>query len=38
MYLYGNNIYGWEMSQDLPVKDLNKKKTLLNLMLTSQNL
>ena len=36
MYLYGNNIYGWEMSQDLPVKDLNKKKTLLNLMLTSQ--
>ena len=26
MYLYGNNIYGWEMSQDLPVKDLNKKK------------
>ena len=36
MYLYANNTYGWEMSQNLPVKDLNRKKTLLNLMLTSQ--
>ena len=36
MYLYENNTYGWEMSQNLPVKDLNRKKTLLNLMLTSQ--
>ena len=26
MYLYANNTYGWEMSQNLPVKDLNRKK------------
>ena len=36
MYLYANKIYGWEMSQNVPVKDLNRKKTLLNLILTSQ--
>ena len=26
MYLYANNIYGWEMSQNLPIKGFKQKK------------
>ena len=36
MYLDTNNLYGWEMSQKLPVNGLKWKKVLLNLMKTSQ--
>ena len=36
MYLGTNNLYGWEMSQKLPVNGFKWKKVLLNLMKTSQ--
>ena len=36
MYLDTNNLYGWEMSQKLPVNGFKWKKVLLNLMKTSQ--
>ena len=36
MFLDTNNLYGWEMSQKLPVNGFKWKKVLLNLMKTSQ--
>ena len=38
MYLDKNNLYGWEMSQKLPVNCFKWKKILLNLIKTSQKL
>ena len=38
MYSDKNNLYGWEMSQKLPVNCFKWKKILLNLIKTSQKL
>ena len=35
MHLNANNLYGWEMSQKLPVNGFKWKKTFINLMKTS---
>ena len=35
IYLDANNLYGWAMSQKLPVNGLNGKKIYLNLIHTS---
>ena len=35
MYLEANNLYGWAMSQKLPVDGFKWKKTFINLMKTS---
>ena len=34
MYLDANNLYGWAMSQTLPVDGFKWKKTFINLMET----
>ena len=37
MYVDANNLYGWGMSQKLPVNGFKRKKVCLNLMKTQKN-